>query len=100
MQKNSNREKQERPVPGYTDTYLKAEEFQISLIRNASVSERISLALSLSQTVIQLSRRAILRANPNLSREELGLLFVEHHYGSKLADRVRQYLKQKHCERI
>ncbi len=95
-----NTEKQERPLHGFSDTYPKAEEFQISLIRSASISERISLALSLSQTVIQLSRRAISRANPNLSREELGLIFIEHHYGNKLADRVRQYLKQKRCERI
>ncbi|MCP4351382.1 MAG: hypothetical protein GY795_38440 [Desulfobacterales bacterium] len=95
-----NSDKHERPIFGISDTYPNAEEFQISLIRRASISERISLALSLSNTVIQLSKRAILRANPNLSREELGLLFVEHHYGSKLADCVRQYLKRKHCERI
>ncbi|MCP4111864.1 MAG: hypothetical protein GY749_41110 [Desulfobacteraceae bacterium] len=94
------REKQERPVPGFSDTYPSAEEFQISLIRRASISERISLALSLSQTIIQLSKRAILRANPDLNDEELGLIFIEYHYGSKLADRVRQYLKQKRCERI
>ncbi len=53
-----------------TDTNPKAEEFQISLIRRASVAERLSRTRSLSRTVIQLSRRAIARANPGLSEQE------------------------------
>ena len=78
-----------------TDTHPKAEEFQISLLRRASVAERLSLTLSLSRTVIQLSRRAIARANPGLSEQELDIAFVEYHYGKDLAERLRNYLNRK-----
>ena len=77
------------------DTHTAAERVQISLIRQASVARRISLARSLSQTAIQLSRRAILRCNPELSEQELNLAFVVHHYGNDLADRLRKYLEEK-----
>ena len=78
-----------------SDTHPKAEKFQISLIRRASIAKRTSRTRSLSQTVIQLSRRAILRANPKLSEQELNLVFVDYHYGSDLADRLGKYLKKK-----
>ena len=77
------------------DTHPEAERFQISLIRGTDIACRIAHARSLSQTVIQLSRRAISRAKPGLSKAELDLLFVEYHYGSDQAARLRKYLKQK-----
>jgi len=78
-----------------SDTNPKAAEFQISLIRRASVAERLSRTRSLSRTVIQLSRRAILRANPKLSEQELNLFFVAHYYGNELAERLREYMNRK-----
>lgn len=75
----------------YSDTNPKAEKVQIELIRKASVAERISLVRSLTQTTVQLARRAIKRANPNLSDREIDILFVEIHYGTQLADRLREY---------
>jgi len=77
------------------DTCLSAEEVQISLIRQTSVAKRISMVRSLSQTTIQLSRRAISRANPGLSEYELNLSFVAYHYGDDLARRLREYMDQK-----
>jgi hypothetical protein len=77
------------------DTYLNAEETQISLIRKSSIAKRISMVRSLSQTTIQLSRRAISRANPGLSEQELNLIFVAYHYGENLANRLRAYMEQK-----
>lgn len=77
------------------DTNPKAEKFQISLIRQASIAKRIARMRSLSQTVVQLSRRAIMRANPDLSEQELNLIFVSYHYGTELADRLRKYLDRK-----
>lgn len=50
---------------------------------------------SLSQTTIQLSRRAISRANPELSEQEVNLIFVAYHYGENLANRLRAYMEQK-----
>lgn len=77
------------------DTNPKVEKFQISLIRQASIAKRIARMRSLSQTVVQLSRRAIMRANPDLSEQELNLIFVSYHYGTELADRLRKYLDRK-----
>lgn len=77
------------------DTDPKAEKVQISLIKRASIAERASLMRSISNTTIGLSRRAISRANPDANDEQLDLLFVSHHYGPKLADLLRKYLKQR-----
>ena len=78
------------------DTLPKAEKFQISLIRKASTAKRMSLMRSLSKTVIQLSRRAISRANPGLNEEEVNLIFVANNYGDDLAKRLSKYLKQRY----
>jgi hypothetical protein len=75
------------------DTHPEVEKFQIYLLRRANIAERISITRSLSQTVIQLSRRAISRANPELNDKELNLLFIAYHYGDNLADRLDKYLK-------
>lgn len=78
-----------------SDTHPEVEEIQISLIRKASVAKRISRMRSLSQTVIHLSRRAILRVNPELSGNELKCKIIAHHYGDDLADRFHNYLNHK-----
>ena len=54
--------------------------------------ERISLSLSLSDSVIKLARRAIARANPHADERERALIFVDVHYGRGLAERLREYL--------
>jgi hypothetical protein len=76
------------------DTHPKAQEKQISLIRQLSVAERISRLRSFSQTIIQLSRRAVTRVNPSLSREELNCKIIAHHYGNDLAERLHKYLNR------
>jgi len=76
------------------DTDLNTEETQISLIRKASIAKRISMLRSLSQTTIQLSRRAISRANPGLSEPEINLIFVAYHYGDELANCLRAYMEK------
>jgi hypothetical protein len=78
-----------------SDTDQKIEKFQISLIRKSSISERILRLRSLSKTVIQLSRRAIKRANPELSEKDLQCMFVEYHYGNEIADSLKKYLTDK-----
>ena len=59
------------------DTSLEAEEAQLALIREASIAKRIALVRSLSQTMIQLARRAIKRMNPELNDQEINLIFIE-----------------------
>ncbi len=77
------------------DTHPKAEEVQIALLRKASPAKRAWLMRSLSQTVLRLSRRAFRRAHPDLSEQELNLLFVKHCYGDDLAERLRIYLNRR-----
>jgi hypothetical protein len=81
-----------------TDTHPNAEKVVISLMRKASPAKKFSQVRSLSQTMMQLSRRAIARANPNLDEQEIDLLFVSLHYGKDLADRLREYLGKTDCE--
>lgn len=77
------------------DTHPKAEKVLISLIRKASPTKKLSQVRSLSQITIQLSKRAIVRANKNIDEQEVNLIFVAHHYGNNLADRLRKYLEKR-----
>ena len=77
------------------DTSSQAEKVQIELIRESSVSMRISKVRSLSQTAMYLSRRAIQRTNPSLSKREVDLAFVANHYGENLAECLRLYLEHE-----
>ena len=77
------------------DTAPEAEKVQISLIRESSVSRRISKVRSLSQTTMYLSRRAIQRTNPFLSEREVDLAFVANHYGEKLAECLRLHMEHE-----
>ena len=61
-------------------------------MQKASFSEKFSRIASLSQTVMLLSRRAIARANSDLSEQQIDLLFVAHNYGEELASRLEEYL--------
>ena len=65
-----------------TDTDLAAAAHQIELLRAAGPIGRFRLALSLSRSVIELSRRALRRRHPGASELEIGRRFVELHYGS------------------
>ena len=75
-----------------TDTSPEAEAVHIQLLRDASVTRRVGLAFSLSATVITLARRAIRRAMPEASAAEVGVRFVQLHYGDELARELRTYL--------
>jgi hypothetical protein len=83
------------PSKSPLDTHPDAERVQIELLRKASASERFALACSLTATTISLSRRAIARANPDFSPQDVDLKFVELHYGKDLASRVRRYLERR-----
>ena len=77
------------------DTHPKAEEVQIQLIRQASIGQRISRMNSLTSSLMKLSKRAIRRANPGASQDELDVLFVKYHYGEELAIRFQAYLQKR-----
>lgn len=78
-----------------TDTHPDAQRVQIELLRKLSVAERFEKVRALTARTVGLSKRAIARANPDLSPEEVKLKFIELHYGRDLAERVRQYLESR-----
>jgi len=74
-----------------TDTNPEVEKVLISLLRKLSTEERLNRTLLFSSSIINLSKRAIYRANPNMSEVERNLLFVEYHYGVELANKLRSF---------
>ena len=80
------------------DTKINTENFLISLIKNSTTTQKFSQICSLSQTTRYLSKRAIARANNNLSEIQVNLLFVKYHYGNELAQNLEKYLKAKRTD--
>ncbi|MCD4691575.1 MAG: hypothetical protein K8R79_01570 [Calditrichales bacterium] len=74
------------------DTRPEAEEVLISLFQKASAAKKFSKIRSLSQTTFQLSRRAIARANKDLTERQIDIIFVSYHYGDKIANNLKKYL--------
>ena len=74
---------------GLSDTDAETARVHLELFRQASPGRRLRLALSLSRTVISLSRDGIARRLPEASPEEVGLRFVALHYGADLANELR-----------
>jgi hypothetical protein len=81
-------------MPGLrsADTDPEAETIQLDLLRKAGPTRRAQMALSLSATVIDLAHMALRRSFPEATEEEIGMRFVERHYGRDLAAGLRQYL--------
>ena len=77
-----------------SDTDEKIEKILIALIRQLSPPERISRLRSLTQMVINLSRRAIRNANPELSEDELKYKFLAYHYGYDIAEKFKKYTER------
>ncbi len=77
------------------DTPPEEEKALIEWLRKKTPSQRLQLGLSLTQANIERIREDIRQANPNASKEELDLIFVEINYGKELADRVRNYLARR-----
>jgi len=75
-----------------SDTPAAVAAIQIDILRRAGAGARIALAFSMSRMVCGLSRRAILRAHPGISDDDLAVRFVAAHYGSGLADGLRSHL--------
>jgi hypothetical protein len=77
------------------DTSPEAERVQIELVRKASPAKLFGLVRSLSETLIQMNRQTLRELHPEMSEEELALIFVELNYGKALADHVRADLERR-----
>ncbi len=71
-----------------SDTPDEVAAIQIGILRRRGVNGRAALAFFMSRTVCALSRRAIQRAHPGISDDDLTVAFVAAHYGPELAERV------------
>jgi hypothetical protein len=80
-------------VESLTDIDFEAAHVLMELLRKASPARRLRLALSLSRSVLTLSREGIARRRPHASPEEVGLEFVRLHYGRELAEEVERHLR-------
>jgi hypothetical protein len=74
-----------------TDTDPEARRVQMELLRRASPERRLRLALSLSRSVLMLSREGIARRRPGATAQEIGLEFVRLHYGPDLAQELARH---------
>ena len=77
-----------------TDTNPEVERVLISLLRKLNPTQKLEQVQSFSSSILKLSKRAISRANPDLSEQEKNILFVKYHYGVELAERLRSFLNQ------
>jgi len=77
---------------GLSDTDPETERVHFALLRRAGPGRRLRLALSLSRTVMSLSRQGLAERLRDASPEEVGLRFVALHYGASLADELRAEL--------
>ena len=75
------------------DTHPDAEAMLVELWRRKTPAERFARVCELTEMTRRNAKRAIQQAQPDASPEEVGLRFIELHYGSDLACRVREYLK-------
>ena len=76
-----------------TDTHPDAESVLNCLLRDATASECLARACSLTQLVRDLSRQGIEQAHRSKSPRERALLFAEVTYGREWADRLREHLQ-------
>ncbi len=79
----------------FSDTPPEIDKMQLELLRKQTHTERCAKMLSLTKMTFRLSYRAIERANPGLSPQEIQLKFFELHYGKDLAERVRKDLENR-----
>jgi len=78
-----------------SDTHSNILRLQIDLARQRRPAEKIAQVRRMTDCVARLARRAIARANPGLSREEVDLRWVEIHYGLELAAKLRNELRRR-----
>jgi len=75
-----------------SDTPAKVLQAQAVLLRQAGPTRRAALGLAMTTQALAVSRRALRQRHPELSEQDVLLLWAEIHYGTVLADRVRQHL--------
>ncbi len=74
---------------GPNDTHPDVDALQAAGFRAMTAERKFALMDSLTTSCVSMARQAIRDAHPDLSQRERDLLFVEIHYGSEWAERLR-----------
>jgi hypothetical protein len=82
-------------APELSDTDPEALRVHLELLRRAGPQRRLALALSMSRTVMSLSRDGLARRFSGDDAREVELRFVALHYGADLAEAVRRDLEMR-----
>lgn len=77
------------------DTHPAVEEVHVRLLAQAGPARRLALAASLSQTTMELSRRAVAQHAGRCSPQELAVKVVALWYGEELAERLKTCLENR-----
>jgi len=77
------------------DTPPEALERQAEILRSLGARGRFERMRSLSRTTMALAQRAIRRAHPAATEDELLVAFVAVHHGDELAQRLQRYLRER-----
>jgi hypothetical protein len=81
--------------PLQSDTSRDAQRVQLELIRGMEPSERVVRTLRWSSQLLCLAKDAIRRRHPEFTDEQVGIKFVELHYGANLAEELRSHLARR-----
>ncbi len=74
------------------DTHPDVHAMQIELLRRAGPERRAQMGWAMTETALRRAREALRRTHPDADEVEIGLLFVQAHYGHELAAKVRAHL--------
>ncbi len=80
----------QHPTATASDTHHEAHEVQLQLIRQMAPVRHIQRTVELSGQLKSMSLAALARLHPELSEQEIRLMFIEQVYGKELADGVRE----------
>lgn len=81
--------------PLFSDTSLAAERAYLELIRARGGVTQVTMARAMSAATIERSRRALMRARPDATPQEIDLWFVELNYGKTLRDKLAAHLSAR-----
>jgi hypothetical protein len=76
------------------DTHKNAARVQIELLKKVGATGRAKRMLSLSHSVMLLSKRAVERRFKSLNSTEQSLMFIKINYGDDLQQKVRSHLEK------
>lgn len=76
------------------DTSKQADEVQMRLLRSATPSRRLAIALRLSDETRRLARRAIARSHPDWTPAACDVCFARVHFGETLARGLAAHLEK------